>query len=278
MLITPLTALAGTADTAISKKQEVGNRMKVVAGTSLVEDIIQDLTDARADVLTLISGASCPGHGDMKASDVVFVSQAQLVIVPAFQRNMPSLKQLLTAAENPKIEVEAIDINDNWMVPQAQIDATRKISDILQKKRPEWSPSIQEKTIARINKIQQAQQQTEAALKNLKGRHVVAAKMQADFLTWAGLSVVATYGQVEEMTPKNIAAVIDRAHGERILGVIDNMQSGTNVGKPLAEALEVPHITLSNFPGSSADTADYFSLLKENIKTLTQLSIGHGQR
>ena len=38
--------------------------LRVVAGTSLISDIVADLTDGKSETLTLIQGSSCPGHGN----------------------------------------------------------------------------------------------------------------------------------------------------------------------------------------------------------------------
>jgi zinc transport system substrate-binding protein len=53
--------------------------------------------------------------------------------------------------------------------------------------------------------------------------------------------------------------------------VVDNYQSGAEAGLPLALELDVPHAVLSNFPGSSEDVPDYFSLLRHNVDQLIRL-------
>lgn len=248
---------------------------KVIAGTSLVEDIVRDLTDGKAKILTLVSGASCPGHGDMKATDAVFAADAQLAILPLFQKNLPPIRNLFATVNNGDMHIEIVDLSGNWMAPPVQRDAVMHISRILMAARPAWAANIEEKTQKRLQRVNEAERMLQRQLRPLHNKPIIAAKMQADFLGWAGFSIVATYGGSEEMTPSAIVEIVDKNRGRPIIAVIDNMQSGAEAGRPLAEELKVPHLVLSNFPGSSSAATDYFSLLDENIKSLLSLSNTH---
>ncbi len=244
---------------------------KVIAGTSLVEDIVNDLTDGRATILTLIPGASCPGHGDTKASDVVFAAHAELAVLPAFQKNLPPVVNLFKAANNDRLHMEIVDLVGNWMMPPIQREAIMQISRALIKARPDWVADIEAKKQNRLRRLEEAERTVQTQLQPLHGMPVIAAKMQADFLAWTGLSVQATYGGLEEMTPNTMAALINDNRKKNIVAVIDNLQSGASVGRPLAEELGVSHLVLSNFPGSSSVAIDYFSLLNENVEQLLRL-------
>jgi zinc transport system substrate-binding protein len=51
---------------------------------------------------------------------------------------------------------------------------------------------------------------------------------------------------------------------ERIKMVVDNLQSGPDTGKGIAEALMVKHVVLTNFPTESG----YLAAIEENIETI----------
>ena len=55
--------------------------LRVVAGTSLITDIVNDLTAGDSEVLTIIQGSSCPGHENAKTQDFVFAAKADLVLI-----------------------------------------------------------------------------------------------------------------------------------------------------------------------------------------------------
>ena len=187
--------------------------LKVVAGTSLVEDIVRDLTAGRVAMVTLTPGASCPGHTDLKATDMAFAASADVALVHRFQTNMPQVKSMLVAA-NTHLRVETLSTQGNWTIPSVQEEATRRIGQILTAVRPQWAANIQTRTAARLGRIAAARAQAEKRLAPLAGKPVLAAAMQADFVRWAGLRVVKEYGRVEDMTPRDLVGRWKR-HAER---------------------------------------------------------------
>lgn len=258
-LLLACSVLAAGADTLI-----------VVAGTSLVEDIVLDLTSGRVTMVTITPGSSCPGHTDLKATDVAFAASADVALVHQFQTNMQQVQSLLAAA-NKNLRVEALPIRGNWIVPSVQEEATRRISQILMEVRPRWAAEIKIRTAARLQRIAAAKTQAERRLAPLAGKPVLAAAMQADFVRWAGLTVVKEYGRAEEMSPRDLVGLMEAARGKHIVGVVDNLQSGADAGRPVADELHVPHVVLSNFPGSLPGTEDYFGLLDHNVRRLSSL-------
>jgi zinc transport system substrate-binding protein len=250
---------------------EGADTLKVLAGTSLVEDIVLDLTARRAVVATIIPGSSCPGHMDLKPTDMVFAASADIVLVHPFQTTMPQVQSLLAAA-NPRQRVEALLIRGAWTIPSVQDEATRRIGQILSALRPAWSADLQQRTAVRLGRLAAARTQAAQRLAPLTGQAVLAAAMQAEFLRWAGLTVVREYGRAEDLTPRDLAGLMDAARGKRIAGIVDNLQSGAEAGRPLADDLRVPHVVLSNFPGSLPGADDYFGLLEENVRRLLELA------
>ncbi|MDR2800265.1 MAG: zinc ABC transporter substrate-binding protein [Desulfovibrio sp.] len=243
--------------------------LKIVTGTSLIDDIVRDLTEGRAQTVVLVPGSSCPGHDALKTSDFVFAAGADLFLVHAFQQNSPQLAGMLQSVQNRPLVV--LRSKGNWLVPEAQKQAVRDIAAALEAACPDLAPLIGERAKARLGKIDQAGAECAEKLAAVRGRGIVCAAMQAEFLRWAGLEVMESYNRAEEMTPKDVALLIDRLRGRPVAGVVDNYQSGAAAGLPLALELKVPHLVLSNFPGSAEDTPDYFTLLRGNVARLIRL-------
>ncbi|MDR2054270.1 MAG: zinc ABC transporter substrate-binding protein [Desulfovibrio sp.] len=245
--------------------------LKIVAGTSLIEDIVRDLTDGRAEMITLVAGSSCPGHDSANPADFVFAAKADAILVHAFQRNMPQTAGLLESAGGG-MRLEIIDARGSWLVPEVQRKATRDVAEVLARLSPETAPDIGKRAETRLAGIARAEAEALSRLAALKNTPVAAADTQAEFVRWAGFSVPETYRRSEEMTPGDVANLVDALRGRRIAGVVDNFQSGADAGLPLALELKVPHVVLSNFPGSSEDAPDYFSLLRRNVNQLAGLA------
>ena len=124
---------------------------------------------------------------------------------------------------------------------------------------------------ARIARIDRVNEDCRKRLAPVRGKSVAAAKMQEEFVRWAGFDVLLAYGRAEDMNAKKLASMIRELHGRKLAGIVDNIQSGAEAGLPLAEELGVPHTALSNFPDSDPSVPDYFSLLKSNVDKLAGL-------
>jgi zinc transport system substrate-binding protein len=152
-----------------------------------------------------------------------------------------------------------------------QKNAVLDIADALSKVFPEDAGAIDARTRKRLARVDAAGDAILARLAPVKGKAVVVADTQAEFVAWAGLEVLRSYGRSEDMSTRKVARLIDELRGRSLAGVVDNYQSGSDAGLPLALELKVPHVVLSNFPGSTTANRDYFSLLRDNADQLLKL-------
>jgi zinc transport system substrate-binding protein len=245
--------------------------VRIIAGTSLIEDIARDLTDGRAEIVTMLPGSSCPGHEDVKTTDFVFAARADLALVHSFQRNMPQLAGVMDAVRNKKLRLVVVEPKGSWLIPGVQKQAVLEIAKALTEAAPDSAKAIAGRVDARLARVDAASAEAARRLAPLKGKRVAVSDMQAEFVTWAGLDVLQGYKRGEEMNARDLARMVDALRGRDLAGVIDNYQSGSEAGLPLATELRVPHVVLSNFPGSSDDVPDYFSLLRHNVGELLRV-------
>lgn len=245
--------------------------LRIVAGTSLIEDIARDLSGGKSDILTLVPGSSCPGHDNARTQDFVFAAKADLVLIHGFQRNLPQLSGMMQAVDNTRAPLIVVDAEGSWLVPDNQRKAINAIAAVLKTANPEDAAAVEARAQARIALVDEAARQCAALLAPVRGKAVVAAQMQTEFVAWAGLKVLHSYGRAEDLSAKDLTNMMRAAQGQSIVAVIDNYQSGAEAGLPLALELGVPHLTLSNFPGSSASVPDYFTLLQANVALLAAL-------
>ena len=254
---------------ALSKSDE----RSYVLGSTLLEDIVSDLTTGRAKTRLLISGSACPGHTDVKASDLVFAANAQGIYVHPRQMTLPSLTQLFAAKEQLRTRTHGIGVSGSWLIPDVQIQASRAVAKTLvQGETSDFSDAVYARLQKRIERIKDFSEGLEPVRTRFHGKPVVSALMQKDFVSWCGFSIAATFGGAESMNPKILAEIIALARKRRVIGVVENLQSGKEAGLPIAEELKIPRAILSNFPGSDDNVPDYFSLVRENIKQLLLLT------
>lgn len=254
---------------ALSKSDE----RSYVLGSTLLEDIVSDLTTGRAKTRLLISGSACPGHTDVKASDLVFAANAQGIYVHPRQMTLPSLTQLFAAKEQLRTRTHGIGVSGSWLIPDVQIQASRAVAKTLvQGETSDFSDAVYARLQKRIERIKDFSEGLEPVRTRFHGKPVVSALMQKDFVSWCGFSIAATFGGAESMNPKILAEIIALARKRRVIGVVENLQSGKEAGLPIAEELKIPQAILSNFPGSDDNVPDYFSLVRENIRQLLLLT------
>jgi zinc transport system substrate-binding protein len=85
--------------------------------------------------------------------------------------------------------------------------------------------------------------------------------MQKEVLQWMGLRVVGEYGRPEAMSAREVVRLSKIGKDQHAIAVVDNLQSGPDAGKGIAEALGVPHVVLTNFPSEKG----YLATLEGNV-------------
>lgn len=160
--------------------------VKLIAGTSLITDVLQDLCGGNAEILTLVQGSSCPGHEDVKTGDFVFASHADLIVLHAWQERMPQFTTMLKSIERPDLRKVLLTETGSWLVPDNQREASRQAAAALEKAFPEKAGDVRARLAKRLARIDAAEAEAGKKLAPAKGRAVIAAQMQAEFVRWAG--------------------------------------------------------------------------------------------
>jgi len=79
---------------------------------------------------------------------------------------------------------------------------------------------------------------------------------------------VATYGRPDSLTPQVVKELVDKGRAGNVSLIIDNLQSGENAGKAIAEELGLKRIILSNFPGGFDNTETWEKAIDRNIELI----------
>jgi zinc transport system substrate-binding protein len=76
-----------------------------------------------------------------------------------------------------------------------------------------------------------------------------------------GFTVIAQYGRQESISARELVRLLETGRSQEAVMVVDNYQSGPDVGKGIAASLGIPHVVLTNFPSE----AGYLATLAENV-------------
>jgi len=251
------------------------SRLKVVTSTSLIAQIVERVGGEMVDVVNIIPPAQCPGHFDVKPGDIQKLADADLFIMHGWQGEMFS-QDLIVSANNPDLTVVKLDIpsnpQSNWMTPSVQQEATEKITTALCQVDTKNSAAYQQLAAEYKDKIatKEARMKDRLAEVNLSDVNVICSGMQAAFVRWAGLNIVATYGRPDSFTPQVVKELIDKGREAKVTLIIDNLQSGQDAGAGIAEELGCQRIILSNFPGGFDNTETWEKAIDRNIELILE--------
>jgi len=245
----------------------------IVAGSSLITDVIQDIADGKLKARTLIPPGMCPGHYDVKPSDIEGLANSKALVIHDWQENMKNVTGLVEAADNPGLVIKVIDVPDMPMVPQIQAQTTDKIAEALGEIDAENSAYYEEKAAERTQAVLAKGEAVKDKLQdaNVSGVKVICVEYQAGFVEWAGFDVVATYGRPEDLSVADVETLVVEAKEAGVALVIDNLQSGaTAASEAMAEDIGAIQVTISNFPGGFEDTETWEKAIDKNVDLLLQ--------
>jgi zinc transport system substrate-binding protein len=245
------------------------SKLKVVTSTSLIAQIVERVGGDKVSVVNIIPPAQCPGHFDIKPGDIQKLADAKLFLIHNWQGEQFS-DNLIASADNSDLTVVKVDLAGNWMTPPVQRDAADKIAAALTQVDPDHGAAYQKSADEYKSDVTAKESEIKVSLDkaNLAAVNVLCDEQQADFIQWAGFNITATYGRPETFTPQVVKDLVDKGREEGVTLVIDNMQTGGESGKSLAEELGAGHIVLSNFPGGYANTGTWEKAIDKNIELI----------
>jgi len=247
------------------------SQLRVVTSTSLLASTVERVGGDMVDVVNIIPPAQCPGHFDVKPGDIQKLADADLFLMHGWQGEMFS-QDLIASANNPDLTVVTINIMGNWMTPSVQIQATDEITAILCQIDDKNSSAYQQSAAELKGKIEAKQAEIEARLaqEDLANINVMCADMLDGFIQWTGLNIVATYPLQVEDNILLTKELVDKGRAANVALIIDNLQSGQDAGKGIAEELGCQRIILSNFPGGFDNTETWEKAIDRNIELILE--------
>jgi zinc transport system substrate-binding protein len=249
--------------------EERTEKLQVVTSTSLLAQIVERLGGDKVDVINIIPPAQCPGHFDVKPGDIQMLAEADVFLMHGWQGEKFS-EDLIASANNPDLSVFTVDVPGNWMTPQVQTQAVDIIAGIIsqadagnsaefQKKADDFKASVNAVGVEMADKLAGA---------GASGINVMCAEQQAGFVQWAGFNIVATFGRPDSLTPQVVKELVDTGKEGKVTLILDNMQSGQDAGKGIAEELGCARVILSNFPGGYDNTETWEKTIEYNVALL----------
>jgi len=244
-----------------TRETGTANRIRIVASDTILSGMSEALLPSdRFEVTVILPPGQCPGHYDLKLSDLANVKNADMVV--SF-RGMPFM-QGAEIDENRHFPVDSR--GQNWMVPDAYIAGLETLADKFSELFPESALLINERKERAAREVAEKNAALKARMESagVGQKPVIASSMIREPLEWMGFRVTGEYDRPESISAKEIADLVRTGKAEGAVLIADNLQSGPDAGKGIAEALGVTHVTIANFPLENG----YAATLDDNVNAV----------
>jgi zinc transport system substrate-binding protein len=269
VVVTAVCLLISTLLTGCSESNS--SRLKVVTSTSHLEQLVQTIGGDAVDVINIVPPASHPGDFDASPGDIRKLADADLFL----WHNWPGevyVPALIESADNPDMEVVAIEIDGSWMTPPVELQAIDKVTETLSRIDADNAAGYEKNAEAYKEEVRAADAEVKALLskESLSEVNVICAGWQAGFIGWCGFNIVGTYGLPVPPTLGQIEELISLGKEAGVSLVVDNLHDNPDAGKPIATELGCKRVILYNFPGVDESTDTWIETLKTNINLLLE--------
>jgi len=241
-----------------SKEGSARSVRAIVTSDTILSGMIASLLPPnRYRVEAILPPGQCPGHYDVKLSDIEKMKKADLIV--SF-REMSFIDKTSIGGRSQLL----VDTGGrNWMAPDSYIYGLNVLADGLSKRFPEDKKEIMKRKKDTIRTVKAGANSLIEKIKRMGifGKAIITSSMQKEPLEWMGFRVVGEYGRPEAMSIREVVRLSKIGKDNNAIAVVDNLQSGPDAGKGIAETLDVPHVVLTNFPWGKG----YLATLGENV-------------
>ncbi len=242
-----------------------GASTPVAASNSFLECAAQDVLGDSAPVLRLAQPGMCPGHFDIRPSQVQQLRHCRLLLRMDFQQPMDAK---LAGVIDAGLKVVPVHIEGGLCEPNSYLSACRQIAEAL----VDAGLLTKEKEAERLRRIEsrirELIRQCQKEVISLQNTPVLCSVHQEAFCRWLGLDVVATFrgADVESTRQLNEAMKIAREKGVRL--IVANRPEGSRCTDFLAERLGAKAAMFDNFPAMENGQNSFDDMVRGNIAEL----------
>lgn len=242
---------------------------KIATTTSYLEAAAHDLLGDQLTVLRLAEPGTCPGHFDIRPSQVVELRQCRALLLFDFQK---PLDAKFAGAETNSPAVAEVALRGGMCRPDSYLSACRQIAEQLVTLGllARTNSEIRLQAVAARLDVLSREATNRVMQAHLAGLPVIASAHQRDFCDWLGLKVVATFRAADTASIAEIEEAIDAGKLGQVKLVIANLPEGRRTADALAEHLKAKVVVFENFPGLHDGRVSFDSMVQSNLGALLQ--------
>jgi len=262
LLLGGLAAAAGGCWPGSASTATTSAAPAVAVTSSTLESAVRDLLGP-VSVLRLAEPGTCPGHFDLRASQVAALRRVRLVLRFEFQH---ALDAKLVGPGGPAIVPVRAD--GGLCEPATYRAICAAVADALVTcglLPPDRAGSRLATVDAELEELGVWIRQT-LADSGWAGQPVIASGHQAAFCRALGLEVRATFGAAEAATFNGLNRVLEDGRDARL--IVANQPEGRRLADALGARLGVPVVVFANFPDDERHGGRVPNLIRDNVRQL----------
>lgn len=244
--------------------------IKIVCSNSILADFTSNLIKENVSIEYIMPPGVCPAFYDTTPSDVSTIVNADIIISFGSAQMEPWLDDLLSYNTDADL-IECKDMGE-WNIPSGAKIYVEHLTDELSEILPEKNEKIHANSESYINEIDEKSLELQGLVEanNLLNKPVICMSWQKDFVEDLGLNVVHSYGPPQGLSVQDILDIKEAAIDNDVCAIIDNLQSGTEVGAEAASGSGASHVIFTNFPGAVPGTDTYLDMINYNTEQLIE--------
>lgn len=257
--------------TGCNQRQQKADVVTISTTTSYLEAVVHDLMGDEVRVVRLAEPGSCPGHFDIRPSQVEELRHCRALLRFDFQKSLDA--KIAGNGVNGPAVVE-VAIRGGMCVPASYLNACRQVAGQMVKLGLMSGAAAD-------GRIQSITERLDALGRNitnrvvqagLAGLPVIASAHQRDFCEWLGLKVVATFRAADTAGIGEIEEAISAGKLAQIKLVVANLPEGRRTADALAQRLKARVVVFENFPVARGGKVSFDEMLLANAGTLVGTS------
>lgn len=246
--------------------------LRIATTTSYLEAVARDLLGADLQVVRLAEPGTCPGHFDLRPSQVQELRQCRLLLRFDFQQSLDARLAHLSADGPHVVEVAP---GGGLSRPDRYLLACRQVADhfVRHGLLTQTSAAVRVETIAQRLTALASDATNQIARAGLCGAAVLASVHQREFCEWLGLDVAATFRGADTASIRDLETALSAGKVIPVRLVIANRPEGRRTADALAARLGTTVVVLDNFPSVQDGGVRFDDLLRGNVAALTEGSV-----
>ncbi len=240
---------------------------KLGVANTYLESAARDLLGDDVTIIRLAEPGMCPGHFDLRPSQVTDLQSCRMLLRFEFQG---SLDEKISPSGANRPTIVSVSVPGGLCLTESHATACRQVADGLVAggwlSPPEAKRRLQQITGRLEKRAAWAKQQIAQA--GSAGQPVLASAHQKDFCAWLGLKVAAEFRPADAARVSELDAAIVAGQSASVKLIIANLPEGRRTADALAERLGARVVVFGNFPELSNGRVSFDELVEGNVMAL----------